>query len=98
MSFPREVIRRFGQALHFAQEGEKHPHAKPFKSMAGGVFEIVEDYRTDAYRTLYAVQLGDKIYVLHAFKKKSKKGIKTPKNEIETIKNRLKAATEIEYG
>ena len=95
--FPREVIRRFGQALHFAQEGVKHPHAKPFRGLSGGVFEIVEEFKTDAFRVLYVVQIEDKIYVLHvlhAFQKKSKTGIKTPKNEIEIIKKRLKIAKE----
>ena len=93
-SFPREVIRRFGQALHFAQEGVKHPHAKPFKGLPGSVFEIVEDFKTDAFRVLYVVQIEDKIYVLHACQKKSKTGIKTPKNEIEIIRKRLKIAKE----
>ncbi|NEP52625.1 MAG: type II toxin-antitoxin system RelE/ParE family toxin [Moorea sp. SIO3C2] len=60
-----------------------------------GVFEIVSDYQTDTYRTVYAVKLGNAIYVLHAFKKKSKTGIKTPKQTMDLIKERLKQAQEI---
>ncbi len=75
-----------GYALHLAQEGDKHPAAKPLKGFRGaGVLEIVEDYDTDSYRTVYTVKFADVVYVLHAFKKKSKKGIATPKADIGLI-------------
>jgi phage-related protein len=84
-----------GYALHLAQEGDKHPAAKSLKGFRGaGVLEIVEDYDTDSYRTVYTVKFADVVYVLHAFKKKSKKGIATPKADIDLIKQRLQRAAE----
>ena len=84
-----------GYALHLAQEGDKSPAAKPLKGFRGaGVLEIVEDYDTDTYRTVYTVKFADVMYVLHAFKKKSKKGIATPKADIDLIKQRLQRAAE----
>ena len=68
---------------------------KPMKGFAVGVFEIVLAYRSDAYRVMYAVQLGEEIWVLHAFQKKSKQGIKTPKHEIDLVKDRLKRLKEV---
>jgi len=83
-----------GHALDVAQCGEKHPHAKPMKGFGGaGVLEIVED-DGDAYRAVYTVKLAGRVYVLHAFQKKSKSGIATPKGAVETIKARLKLAQE----
>ena len=95
--FPTEVQREMGFALYRAQLGKKSDKAKPLKGL-DGVMEIVSDYDKDTYRGVYAYKLGDEIYVLHAFKKKSKKGIKTPKEEIALIKNRLKRAKEIAEG
>ena len=69
--------------------------AKPFKGVGSGVFEIAVRYNKKAYRTVLAVQLGEKIYVLHAFQKKSKSGISTPKEDIDLIRRRLKDAKEI---
>ena len=69
--------------------------AKPFKGVGSGVFEIAVRYNKEAYRTILAVQLGEKIYVLHAFQKKSKSGISTPKEDIDLIRRRLKDAKEI---
>jgi phage-related protein len=89
--FPEDVKDEIGYALYLAQIGKKHPNAKPLKGFSG-VMEIVSDHEGDTYRAVYAVKLGDKIYVLHAFKKKSKRGIKTPKQEIDLIKARLKRA------
>ena len=80
-----------GYALHLAQMGEKHIHAKPLRGLHG-VMEIVSDYNTDTYRAMYVVNIKDVIYVLHAFQKKSKSGISTPKQEIDLIKQRLKLA------
>ena len=90
-TFPDTVKDEIGYALYRAQEGKKHHKAKPLKSF-NGVFEIVSSYRTDTYRTVYAIKLGNSIYVLHTFKKKSKKGIKTPKPDIELIRKRLHEA------
>ncbi len=91
--FPLEVRKTIGFALYQAQEGGKHIQAKPLKGFGGaGVLEVVEDYDGDTYRAVYTVKLASVVYALHAFQKKSKKGIKTPKQEIELIKKRLKAA------
>ncbi len=78
------------QALTVAAEGRKADIAKPMKGFGAGVFEVALKYRTDAYRTIYALQLGERIWVLHAFQKKAKQGIKTPKKEIDLIGERLK--------
>ena len=91
--FPDEARRDVGYALAFAQRGEKHPSAKPLKGFKGaGVLEIVEDYRGDTYRAVYTVRFAEAVYVLHAFKKKSKSGISTPQKEMEVIHARLKVA------
>lgn len=86
--FPEEVRRDIGYALNFAQKGEKHPHAKPLKGKnftSKGVFEIVENASSGTYRVVYAVKVEEFLYVLHAFQKKSKTGIATPKKEIDLI-------------
>ena len=70
--------------------------AKPLKHIGSGVFEIRATHRTDTYRAVYTVKIGERIYVLHSFQKKSKRGIKTPKKEIDLIKRRLKMARELE--
>ncbi|MCI5131728.1 MAG: addiction module toxin RelE [Candidatus Electrothrix sp. EH2] len=90
-SFPDVVKDEIGYALHRAQEGKKHHNAKPLKGFSG-VLEIISSKQTDAYRAVYAVKIGDNIYVLHTFKKKSKTGIKTPKPDIDMIKKRLQEA------
>jgi len=95
-TFPSEVKKGIGDALFFAQAGYKHHCAKTFKGIGSGVFEIVKPFRSDTYRALYAVKIGEKVYVLHTFQKKSKSGIKTPKKEIELIQKRFKEAKEIE--
>jgi phage-related protein len=85
-----------GFALYEAQCGLKPLAAKPLKGFGGAsVLEIVSDYQTDTYRAVYTVKFGERVYVLHAFQKKSKKGIATSKAEIELIKNRLKQAEEL---
>ena len=94
-AFPAEVRSAFGFALYQAQLGTKPSSAKPLGGFgSASVLEIVDDYRTDTYRAVYTVKLGDWVYVLHAFKKKSKKGIATPKAESDVIKSRLKLAEE----
>lgn len=82
-----------GQALDIAQWGRKHPDAKPLTGFGGAsVLEVVEDYDGDTYRAVYTVRFAGAIYVLHAFQKKSKKGITTLKSDIDLIKSRLKKA------
>lgn len=76
------------------QKGKRYYTAKPLKGFRG-VFEIVSDYATDTYRAVYAVKLGSKIYVLHVFQKKSKKGIAIPKKDVEVIRRRLQQARQM---
>jgi phage-related protein len=71
--------------------------AKPFKGVASGVLEIALRYASDAYRVVLAVQIGKRIYVLHAFQKKSKKGIETPKRDVDLIKKRYTEAQELAH-
>src|SRR5262245_48276818 len=93
--FPRPVQKTCGFALRHAQEGSKHPDAKPLKGFKGaGILEVVEDHDGSTYRAVYTVRFGRAVYMLHAFQKKSTKGIKTPKHEIELVKKRLKMAEE----
>lgn len=93
--FPEEVQQVVGYALYLAQCDEKHPSAKPLKGFKGaGVLEVVEDFDGDTYRAVYTVKLKGAIYVLHAFQKKSKQGIATPKQDIELIEARFKRAKE----
>lgn len=93
--FPNETQRSMGGALMLAQFGGTADNVKPFKGVGSGVFEIVESHQKNAYRMIYAVQIGEKIYVLHAFQKKSKTGIKTPKSDVDLVKERYKQAQEL---
>jgi phage-related protein len=94
-SFPREARRDIGFALQAAQSGDKHSSAKPLRGFGGaGVLEIVEDYHGDTYRVVYTVRFAQAIYVLHCFKKKSKRGSKTPKHVSDLIEARLQRAEE----
>jgi phage-related protein len=94
---PQQVRRNIGQALYTAQQGTTDPAAKPLKGFGGArVMEIVERYRTDAYRAVYTAHFENAVYVLHVFQKKSKSGISTPKHEIELIRRRL-AEAELHY-
>lgn len=88
--FPIAVQQEMGYALHLAQIGEVYQSVKPFKGFGGGVYEIVSAHDKNAYRAVYVVNLRDAICVLHAFQKKSKQGIKTPKEELNVIHERLK--------
>ena len=92
LAFPHPVIDRMGYALGVAQLGGKHPHAKPWKGDGGGVFEVVEDFSGDTYRAVYTVRFAEVIYVLHAFQKKSTKGIATAATDVAMIKARLRLA------
>lgn len=91
-SFPREVRQDIGSALFDVQRGTTPPQAKPFKGVASGVLEIVTRFDTNTYRTVYAVKIGKRIYVLHAFQKKAPKGRKTATQDVEMIARRYKEA------
>ncbi len=95
LEFPVQVRREIGNALGVAQFGGKHPAAKPWKGEGGGVFEVVEDFDKDTYRAVYFVKYSGAVYVLHAFQKKSPKGIKTAKGDVEMVARRLKLAREM---
>src|SRR5438309_1065487 len=82
-------------ALTIAAEGGKADVAKPMHEMGSGVFEIALAFRGDAFRVIYAVQLADEIWVVQAFQKKSTQGIRTPKSEIDLIRDRLKRLKEM---
>jgi phage-related protein len=92
--FPEDAQVEMLSALTIAAEGSKPDNAKPFKGVDGGVFEIVLKHRGDAFRVLYAVKIGADIWVIHAFQKKSKTGIKTPQMEVDLIHERLKRLKE----
>lgn len=94
LEFPEAVKDEMGNALGIAQFGGKHPSAKPWKGEGPGVFEIVEDFDGDTYRAVYTVKFEKVIYVLHAFQKKSPKGIKTATGDVDTVERRLKLARE----
>jgi len=96
--FPGEVQRAIGYALYQAQLGGKSPDAKPLKGFGGaGVLEIIEDHDGDTYRAVYTVKIAGVVYVLHAFQKKAKNGIATPKHELNLIAARL-AAVRKQHG
>jgi phage-related protein len=93
--FPEEVQDDIGYALYLAQVGDKASSAKPLSGFAGAsVLEIVESFDGDAYRAVYTVRFAGVVFVLHAFQKKSKSGISTPKHEIALVKQRLMMAEE----
>jgi phage-related protein len=93
--FPEEVKDEIGFALYQAQGRLTPRSAKPLKGFTGAsVLEMVDDFQTDTYRAVYTVQFADAVYVLHAFQKKSKRGVETPKGEIEPVKTRLRLAKE----
>ena len=101
LKFPESVKDEMGNALGIAQFGGKHPAAKPWKGQGPGVFEIAEHYDGNAYRAVYTVRFREVVYVLHAFQKKSPKGIETAHGDIDLIERRLKAAQddhEARYG
>lgn len=84
-----------GYGLYLAQMGGKHPDAKPLKSFGGsGVLELVDDFKGDTYRAVYAVKFPNAVYVLHTFQKKAKHGIATLRQDIELIRARLRRAQE----
>lgn len=92
-SFPRAVRAVMGEAIYRAQKGGEHPAAKALKGFGGrGVLEVVDDDDGSTFRTMYTVRFADVIYVLHAFQKKSRKGIATPKHEMDLVRSRLRRA------
>jgi phage-related protein len=94
--FPTDVQDMIGYALHLAQEGEKHPDAKPLRGFgSAGVLEVVEDFDGDTYRAVYTVRFTDAVYVLHCFQKKSKHGRATPRKDMELIRRRLAVAEQV---
>lgn len=94
LALPQDVIRLFGHALHFAQQGEQHSVAKVLRGFGSAdVIEIVESNTGGAYRAVYTVRFREAVYVLHVFQKKSKRGIETPKADMDLIRDRLRAAT-----
>lgn len=90
--FPPRVQDTLGFELFLAQTGQHPPSAKPLKGFGNGVVELIEDFDGDTYRAIYTVRFRDAVYVLHAFKKKSKRGTATPKSDIDLVKRRLKDA------
>lgn len=93
-AFPQAARIEALGALTVAAEGGKADNVKPLKGFGSGVMEIVLRHRGDAFRVIYAVQIGEDIWVIHAFQKKSTQGVKTPKHEIDLIHDRLKRLKE----
>ena len=93
-SFPQAVQEQMKFALEVAAAGQMADIAKPMKGLGGGVYEIALPHRGEAYRAVYAVRIGDDLWVVHAFQKKSTQGIKTPQREIAVIRERLKRLKE----
>lgn len=92
-AMPEDVKDVFGHAIDLAQAGGKHLDVKPLSGFgSAGVLEVVEDFRGGTYRAVYTVKFAGWVYVLHCFQKKSKSGIKTPKEDLDLIDARLKAA------
>jgi phage-related protein len=93
--FPRAAQLNILRQLTVVAEGAKPDDARPLKGLGPGVWEIALKYQTNAYRTVFIIELNDAVWVLHAFQKKSPKGIKTAKQDIELIRTRLKRLKEI---
>lgn len=93
LALPGGVVDVFGYALYLAQIGRKHEQAKPLKGFgSASVLEVVEDWQGSTFRAVYTVRFASGIFVLHVFQKKAKKGIATPKTDLDLIRERLKAA------
>lgn len=92
--FPIAVQKDLGVALFLVQIGGTPPAAKPWKGLGSGVYELIDDHRGDTYRAVYTVRIADRVHVLHAFQKKSKSGIKTPKPDVDMIEQRMKTLLE----
>jgi phage-related protein len=93
MNLPADVRKFFGHALDFAQRGDQHSAAKVMKGFgSAGVLEVIEDDIGGTYRAVYTVKFEEAVFVLHCFRKKSKSGIATPKEDMDIIRARLKVA------
>lgn len=92
--FPQEVKKELGYGLHQAQMGMKHQNAEPLHGDLSGVMGLKTDDGSGTYRAVYIAKLAERIYVLHCFKKKSKRGISTPKADLDVIRRRLRYARE----
>ncbi len=90
-AFPETVQKDMGVALFVVQLGGTPPSAKAWRGLGSGIYELVEDHRGDTFRAVYIVRIAERVHVLHAFQKKSKSGIKTPKADVELVERRLKA-------
>lgn len=90
LKFPAAVRENISTVLTLIAEDQHADSVKPLKGLGAGVFEITRRYQTDTYRTIYGLKVGDDIWVVHAFKKKSKSGIKTPQEDIKLIRSRIK--------
>ena len=93
--FPAPVQDEVGYALYLAQIGSKHVAAKPLRGFGSGVLEVLTDHRGDTFRAVYTVRLAGTVYVLHAFQKKSTKGIATTQRDLNLVKARLKLADDL---
>jgi phage-related protein len=93
--FPQSAQIELARALTILAEGQMPDIAKPLTGLGSGVMELALRHRGDAFRVVYALQIGDDIWVIHAFQKKSKSGIKTPKQEVDLIRERLKRLREM---
>src|ERR1035438_9080234 len=93
--FPEPVRTETIRALTVAAEGRKADQVKPLKGFGSGVMEIVLSHKGDAFRVVYALQIGEDLWVIHAFQKKSTQGIKTPKHEIDLVHDRIKRLKEM---
>jgi len=89
LQFPEDAIDGFGYELYLVQTGQHPPSAKPLKGLGSGVLELARDFEGDAFRAVYTVRFRDVVYVLHAFKKKSKRGIATSAADLALIRRRL---------
>lgn len=99
VKFSDDIRSGVGYALYLAQKGERSVHSKILQGFGGAsVIEIIERDESGTFRVVYTVKMPKAIFVLHAFQKKSKQGIKTPKQEIDLVKKRLKEAQEIYKG
>jgi len=96
LSVPESVVDLFGHALYLAQDGKKHEQAKPLKGFgSAAVLEVVEDWDRSTYRAVYTVRFEGVVFVLHVFQKKSKRGVATPRADMDLISERLKVAEQI---
>jgi phage-related protein len=93
--FPEGIQQKLGFALYQAQIDQRHESTKPLHGFGLPVWEVRANDRSGTYRAVYLVHVGDAVYVLHAFQKKSRSGATTPKREIELIRQRLKLAREL---